>query len=152
MTCGCAAGAMAGRSDVLAAVRSMHNVLGGTLDPHAAYLLLRGLKTLDLRVSRQNSSAFEVSRRLERHPKVSPHFSSSFLWFDCWKPKQKPSSGVIQVVVHPFFEGGGGGGGGVCVCARVCVYIHANMDLLVDSIDLCLDMVPPQAGTYLFLM
>ena len=61
---------MAGRSDVLAAVRSMHNVLGGTLDPHAAYLLLRGLKTLDLRVSRQNSSAAEVSRRLEAHPKV----------------------------------------------------------------------------------
>lgn len=62
---------MAGRSDVLAAVRSMHNVLGGTLDPHAAYLLLRGLKTLDLRVSRQNATAMEVSRRLEAHPKVS---------------------------------------------------------------------------------
>ena len=67
---GVCAGAMAGRSDVLAAVRSMHNVLGGTLDPHAAYLLLRGLKTLDLRVSRQNTSAMEVSRRLEAHPKV----------------------------------------------------------------------------------
>ena len=33
----------------------MHNVLGGTIDPHAAYLLLRGMKTLDVRVQRQNS-------------------------------------------------------------------------------------------------
>ena len=39
----------------MAAVRSMHNVLGGTIDPHAAYLLLRGMKTLDVRVQRQNS-------------------------------------------------------------------------------------------------
>ena len=32
----------------------MHNVLGGTIDPHAAYLMLRGMKTLDVRVQRQN--------------------------------------------------------------------------------------------------
>ncbi len=47
-------GALAGKADVVAAVRSMHNVLGGTIDPHAAYLLLRGMKTLDVRVQRQN--------------------------------------------------------------------------------------------------
>lgn len=53
---GCArTGALAGKADVVAAVRSMHNVLGGTIDPHAAYLLLRGMKTLDVRVQRQNS-------------------------------------------------------------------------------------------------
>lgn len=39
----------------MAAVRSMHNVLGGTIDPHAAFLLLRGMKTLDVRVQRQNA-------------------------------------------------------------------------------------------------
>ena len=49
------AGALAGKADAVAAVRSMHNVLGGTIDPHAAYLLLRGMKTLDVRVQRQNS-------------------------------------------------------------------------------------------------
>ncbi len=48
-------GALAGKADVVAAVRSMHNVLGGTIDPHAAYLLLRGMKTLDVRVQRQNT-------------------------------------------------------------------------------------------------
>ena len=48
------AGALAGKAEAVAAVRSMHNVLGGTIDPHAAYLMLRGMKTLDVRVQRQN--------------------------------------------------------------------------------------------------
>jgi O-acetylhomoserine/O-acetylserine sulfhydrylase-like pyridoxal-dependent enzyme len=47
---------------VVAAVRSMHNVLGGTIDPHAAYLLLRGMKTLDVRVQRQNSVRYPSGR------------------------------------------------------------------------------------------
>jgi cystathionine gamma-synthase len=61
----------AGRTDLVAAVRAMHNILGGTIDPHAAYLLLRGMKTLDLRVQRQNTSALELAGRLEAHPKVA---------------------------------------------------------------------------------
>lgn len=64
------AGAIAGRSDLVTAVRAMHNILGGTIDPHAAYLLLRGMKTLDLRVQRQNATGMELARRLEAHPKV----------------------------------------------------------------------------------
>ena len=48
------AGALAGKAEPVAAVRSMHNVLGGTIDPHAAFLMLRGMKTLDVRVQRQN--------------------------------------------------------------------------------------------------
>ncbi|KAK9823211.1 hypothetical protein WJX72_001111 [[Myrmecia] bisecta] len=65
------AGAIAGKADLLAAVRSMHNVLGGTIDPNAAWLLLRGMKTLALRVNHQNASAMELARRLEAHPKIS---------------------------------------------------------------------------------
>jgi cystathionine gamma-synthase len=64
------AGAIAGRQDLVDAVRSMHNILGGVIDPHAAYLLLRGMKTLDLRVERQNATAMEIARRLEAHPKI----------------------------------------------------------------------------------
>ena len=56
------AGALAGSADVVAAVRSMHNVLGGVIDPHAASLLLRGMKTLGLRVDAQNRTALEVCR------------------------------------------------------------------------------------------
>ena len=47
----------------VAAVRAMHNVLGGTLDPHAAYLLLRGMKTLGVRVRQQNETALLIAQR-----------------------------------------------------------------------------------------
>jgi cystathionine gamma-synthase len=43
---------------------------GGVLDPHAAYLLLRGAKTLSLRMQRHNQSALEIARFLERHPAI----------------------------------------------------------------------------------
>ena len=46
-------------------------MLGGSLDPHAAYLLLRGMKTLRLRVLNQNDTCMELARRLEAHPKVA---------------------------------------------------------------------------------
>ena len=55
----------------VAAVRLMHNVLGGTIDPHAAWLVLRGLKTLHLRVKQQNASAMLLATRLEAHPKIA---------------------------------------------------------------------------------
>jgi len=49
----------------------MHNVLGGTIDPHAAWLVLRGLKTLNLRVKQQNATAMLLATRLEAHPKIA---------------------------------------------------------------------------------
>jgi cystathionine gamma-synthase len=45
-------------------------MLGGVLDPHAAYLLDRGLKTLALRVQQQNRSAQQVAEFLEDHPAI----------------------------------------------------------------------------------
>jgi len=48
----------------------MHNVLGGTIDPFAAFLLLRGMKTLGIRVNQQNRTALEIARRLEAHPYI----------------------------------------------------------------------------------
>jgi len=65
------AGCIAGKQEAVDAVRAMHNVLGGTVDPHAAWLVLRGLKTLDLRVQRHNTSALEIAKRLEAHPKIA---------------------------------------------------------------------------------
>lgn len=61
-------GAVAGKKEYVTAIRSMHNVLGGTVDPHAAFLLLRGMKTLGIRVNQQNASALEIATRLEAHP------------------------------------------------------------------------------------
>jgi cystathionine beta-lyase/cystathionine gamma-synthase len=60
-------------------VRLMHNVLGGTIDPHAAFLVTRGLKTLALRVRHVNDSALELAKRLEAHPKIARvHYPGGF--------------------------------------------------------------------------
>src|SRR5260370_27551143 len=77
--------ALAGHSDVIAGVavgnkkwmeRVLHMViyLGGSMDPEAAYLLNRGIKTLGLRVRKQCENAMAVAKALEKHPKVARVF------------------------------------------------------------------------------
>jgi methionine-gamma-lyase len=73
---------MAGHSDVIAGaaagskhwidhVRHMVICLGGSMDPEAAFLLIRGLKTMGMRVERQCANAMAVAQFLEKHPKVA---------------------------------------------------------------------------------
>jgi cystathionine gamma-synthase len=64
------AGVVAGPAKHVEPVRRAVGVLGGVLDAHAAYLLLRGLKTLALRMERHNANALRVARWLEGRPKV----------------------------------------------------------------------------------
>jgi cystathionine gamma-synthase len=64
------AGAVCGNQGLVGAIRDLRSVLGGVLDAHSAYLLLRGIKTLFLRVERQNASALKLARWLEEHPAV----------------------------------------------------------------------------------
>jgi cystathionine gamma-synthase len=64
------AGGVCGAQPLIDALREFRGMAGGILDPHAAYLLLRGAKTLALRVERQNDSALGIARFLERHPSV----------------------------------------------------------------------------------
>jgi methionine-gamma-lyase len=64
-------GALVGSRERIEKARSFLKVLGGCLDPHAAWLALRGLKTLELRVTRQCENALLLARHLEAHPKVS---------------------------------------------------------------------------------
>jgi len=79
------AGAVLGRNELIEKVRNLHKSMGGTIDPHCCYLLLRGLKTFPLRVRQQNESALQVARFLENHPRIKrvyypfleshPHYS-----------------------------------------------------------------------------
>jgi cystathionine gamma-synthase len=64
------AGAVVGSRQLLAPIAEARGMLGGVSSPHDAYLLLRGLKTLDLRVRCQNENAFRIARFLEEHPAV----------------------------------------------------------------------------------
>jgi cystathionine beta-lyase/cystathionine gamma-synthase len=65
------AGAVAGNRHWVSKVRETMIHLGGSMDPDPAYLLIRGLKTLEVRVRRQCQTAMSVARFLERHPKVT---------------------------------------------------------------------------------
>lgn len=64
------AGAVVGDAGLIHALRQSQGMLGGVIDPHAAYLLERGLKSLALRVAQQNQTAQCVAEYLEQHPKV----------------------------------------------------------------------------------
>ncbi|MGP8143549.1 MAG: trans-sulfuration enzyme family protein [Terriglobales bacterium] len=63
-------GIAAGRRDLIEPIHRSRTILGGCMDPHAAFLLLRGIRTLAVRVERQNESALKIAEFLSRHPKV----------------------------------------------------------------------------------
>jgi cystathionine beta-lyase/cystathionine gamma-synthase len=65
------AGAIAGSKDFIDRVRQVSVMVGTTLDPAAAYLLSRGMKTLDLRVRASSANALRVAHALRAHPKVA---------------------------------------------------------------------------------
>jgi cystathionine gamma-synthase len=64
------AGVVVGSRDGLAKIQEARGVLGGVSSPQDVYLLLRGLKTLDLRVRRQNENGMRIAEYLESHPAI----------------------------------------------------------------------------------
>lgn len=64
-------GVVIGAAPIVAAIREHLGMLGAVLDPHNAYLLLRGVKTLALRVRQQNATAARLADRLAAHPAVA---------------------------------------------------------------------------------
>jgi len=65
------AGAVIGSNELVTQVRHKLNHLGGTLDPNACFLLHRGMKTLGLRMERQNFNSLKVAKFLDGHPGVA---------------------------------------------------------------------------------
>ncbi|NIM19682.1 MAG: aminotransferase class I/II-fold pyridoxal phosphate-dependent enzyme [Candidatus Latescibacteria bacterium] len=65
------AGTIIGRRDLVEKIKHKLDHLGGSLDPHACFLLHRGLKTLALRVQYQNDSALKIANFLNDHPKIA---------------------------------------------------------------------------------
>src|SRR5690606_33171534 len=64
-------GAVVGKGDLVEKIFAYREINGSTLHPMAAYLLLRGMKTLHLRIERQNANAMAVARYLADHPVVT---------------------------------------------------------------------------------
>jgi cystathionine gamma-synthase len=67
-------GVLCGPGELVRRVYHYREINGAALDPFAAYLLLRGLKTLELRIARHNENAMKVARFLEGHPAVERVF------------------------------------------------------------------------------
>jgi cystathionine gamma-synthase len=64
------AGALCGSQGLMDALRDARGLFGGMPDPHGAYLLIRGMKTLAVRMRQHNESALAVARFLAAHPAV----------------------------------------------------------------------------------
>ncbi len=64
-------GAVAGPTNLVAGIHKVQKLTGGILDPHAAYLLDRGLKTLSLRIGRICETALQLAEFLSSHPVVA---------------------------------------------------------------------------------
>ncbi len=65
------AGILTGPATFLKRARRQHRIFGGTIDPFGAWLVIRGLTTLGLRIDRQNQSAQQLAEFLVAHPKVA---------------------------------------------------------------------------------
>lgn len=65
------AGAAAGSAALIRQIRRTIVELGGSMDPEAAFLLIRGMKTLEVRVERQCENAMKVAQFLAKHPKIA---------------------------------------------------------------------------------
>lgn len=63
-------GVVAGRKELIEKILATRTTIGNCMDPHAAWMLVRGLKTLAVRVARQNENALRVAEFLEQHAKV----------------------------------------------------------------------------------
>lgn len=67
-------GVVCGRKDLISRIFHFREINGACLEPMSAYLLLRGMKTLHLRMRQQNESALKIARWLESEPRVAQVF------------------------------------------------------------------------------
>ena len=92
------AGAVLGKTELVDKIRNLHKSMGGLIDPHCCYLLLRGLKTFPLRVKKQNETALQVAEYLEGHPRIKKvyyPFLKSHPHYDVAKEQMTGGGGVV---------------------------------------------------------
>lgn len=100
-------GVVCGRADLVAKIYHFREITGACLDPMAAYLLLRGMKTLHLRIERQNQSALKIARFLESHPDIiRVHYPglTSHEQYEIARKQMRGFGGVLSFVVRGGFD------------------------------------------------
>jgi cystathionine gamma-synthase len=103
------AGVVCGPSGLLSMIRDLRGVLGGVCDPHAAFLVGRGMKTLSLRVERQNATALALAERLEKHPRIERVFYpglASHPSHAVARAQMRGFGGVVSFIVKGGLAGG----------------------------------------------
>jgi methionine-gamma-lyase len=105
------AGMLVGREEAVQQVRltGLKDFTGAVMSPFTAFLVMRGLKTLELRMQRQSASALEVARWLERQPQVRRvHYPGleSFPQHDLARRQMRDFSGVIAFELTGGLEAG----------------------------------------------
>jgi methionine-gamma-lyase len=94
------AGAIVGRADIVKKIRleGLRYLTGATLSPLSAFLILRGLKTLELRMAQHSRSALAVAEMLSRHPAVAAvHYPGlpTFPQADVVRRQMSAGSGLV---------------------------------------------------------
>jgi cystathionine gamma-synthase len=100
-------GVVCGPADLVAQIFHYREITGATLDPMAAYLLLRGMKTLHLRVRQQNESALRIAQLLHEHPAVAQVFYPglpSHEHHDVARQQMRGYGGVLSFMLHGGFD------------------------------------------------
>ena len=100
-------GAICGDPGLVAKVYHYREITGASLDPMAAYLLLRGMKTLALRIARQNESALRIAGWLEGRPEVAAVYYpglESQLHHDVAARQMRGYGGVLSFMLEGGFE------------------------------------------------
>lgn len=95
-------GVVAGRGDLIEKIHSTRTTLGNCMDPHASWMLGRGLKTLAVRVARQNENALQVAEFLEQHAKVRRvhyPFLTSHPQYETAKEQMSGGGGIVTFEV-----------------------------------------------------
>jgi cystathionine gamma-synthase len=100
-------GIVCGSEALVKRIYGFREITGATLHPMSAYLLLRGMKTLDLRVKRQNESALKIARFLKGHPFVKDVFYpglESHVNHDVAKKQMRGFGGVLSFILDGDFD------------------------------------------------
>jgi len=100
-------GVVCGGKELVGRIYHYREITGATLDPSAAYLLLRGMKTLHLRIRQQNESALAIARFLEQHEAVERVFYpglESDPGHDIARRQMRGFGGVLSFALAGDFE------------------------------------------------
>ena len=95
-------GVVAGPGNLIERIHGTRTTLGNCMDPHASWMLARGLKTLAVRVARQNENALQVAQFLEQHAKVRRvhyPFLKSHLQYEIAKAQMSGGGGIVTFEV-----------------------------------------------------